>query len=105
MFSRLLATAAAIAVVAAALLALRQQRLQTLHAMAELHVQMDSNRKLTWDAQTAIAEGTHPAALRAAVARVHLGLGPDDPIAVPIIRPPLVEIAPRISAALPSPAP
>ena len=78
MFPRLLATTAAIAVVAAALLALRQQRLQTLHAMGELHVQMDADRKLTWDAQTAIAEGTHPAALREAITRVHLTLSPDD---------------------------
>ena len=78
MFPRLLATTAAIAVVAAALLALRQQRLQTLHAMGELHVQMDADRKLTWDAQTAIAEGTHPAALREAIARVHLTLSPGD---------------------------
>jgi len=78
MFPRLLATTAAIAVVAAALLALRQQRLQTLHAMGELHVQMDADRKLTWDAQTAIAEGTHPAALREAIARVNLTLGPGE---------------------------
>ena len=79
MFPRLLATAAAIAVVAAALLALRQQRLQTLHAMGELHVQMDRDRKLTWDAQTDIAEGTHPGALHAAVERVNLKLGPSAP--------------------------
>ncbi len=74
MFFRLLATAAAIAVVAAALLALRQQRLRTLHAMAELHVQMDADRKLTWDAQALIAEGTHPVALRAAAQRAGLEL-------------------------------
>jgi len=77
MFLRLIATTTAIALVAAALLALRQQRLQTLHAMGELHVQMDRDRKLTWDAQTDIAEGTHPAALRTAIRRVDLRLDGD----------------------------
>ncbi|MEE9403614.1 MAG: hypothetical protein V3V20_01860 [Algisphaera sp.] len=78
MFPRLIATTTAIALVAASLLALRQHRLQLLHAMGELHVQMDTDRKLTWDTQSAIAEGTHPAALRDAVIRVGLKLKPAD---------------------------
>ena len=45
-------------------------------AMADLHVQMDRDRKTTWDAQAKIAEGTHPVALKAAVQRIGLELEP-----------------------------
>ncbi len=76
MFARLLFTIASLTVIAAALLGLRQQRLQTMHAMAQLHVRMDADRKATWDAQAQIAEGMHPAALREAVRRVGLELEP-----------------------------
>ncbi|MEM1107342.1 MAG: hypothetical protein AAGH99_01480 [Planctomycetota bacterium] len=76
MLSKLFFTIVAIAVIAAALLGLHQQRLKTLHAMGDLHVQMDRDRKATWDAQAQIAEGTHPVALNEAVKRIGLDLEP-----------------------------
>lgn len=76
MLPKLFFTIASIALIAAALLGMHQQRLQTLHAMADLHVQMDTDRKATWDAQAKIAEGTHPVALSAAVQRIGLELEP-----------------------------
>lgn len=74
MLPKLFFTIASIALIAGALLGLHQQRLQTLHAMADLHVQMDGDRKATWDAQAKIAEGTHPVALYEAVHRIGLDL-------------------------------
>ncbi|MEM7624702.1 MAG: hypothetical protein AAF333_03635 [Planctomycetota bacterium] len=76
MLFKLFFVIAGVAVIAAALLSLEQRRLLTAHAMADLHVQMDSDRKATWDAQAQIAEGTHPVALRAAVERIGLDLEP-----------------------------
>lgn len=76
MLPKLFFTIASIALIAASLLGLHQQRLQTLHAMADLHVQMDVDRKSTWDAQAKIAEGTHPIALYDAVHRIGLDLEP-----------------------------
>lgn len=74
MFPKLFFTIASIALIGAALLGQHQHRLQTLHAMADLHVQMDADRKATWDAQAKIAEGTHPLALYEAVHRIGLDL-------------------------------
>ena len=76
MLARLLTSIAAVILIGGLLLGLRQQRLQRLHAMAQLHVQMDRDRKATWDAQAAIAEGIHPPALLAAVDRAGLSLEP-----------------------------
>ncbi len=76
MLPKLFFTIVSIALIAGALLGLHQQRLQTLHAMADLHVQMDTDRKATWDAQAQIAEGTHPVALYAAVQHIGLELEP-----------------------------
>ena len=76
MLARLLTSIAAVALIGAALLGLRQQRMERLHAMAQLHVQMDRDRKATWDAQAIIAEGIHPPALHAAVDRAGLTLEP-----------------------------
>ncbi|MEM6855574.1 MAG: hypothetical protein AAF593_14300 [Planctomycetota bacterium] len=74
MLPKLFFTIASIAVIGGALLGMHQHRLQTLHAMADLHVQMDADRKATWDAQAKIAEGTHPVALQGAVQRIGLDL-------------------------------
>ncbi|MEM8739392.1 MAG: hypothetical protein AAGG38_13095 [Planctomycetota bacterium] len=76
MLPKLFSVIAVIVLIAAALLGMEQHRLRTLHAMADLHVQMDRDRKTTWEAQTHIAEGTHPAALQEAVQRVGLELAP-----------------------------
>lgn len=76
MLLKLFFVIAGVAVIAAALLSLEQRQLLTAHAMADLHVQMDRDRKATWDAQAQIAEGTHPMALRAAVQRIGLDLEP-----------------------------
>lgn len=76
MLVRLLTTIVLLAVLGAVLLALRQHPLQMMHAMADLHVQMDTDRKDTWDAQAHIAEHIHPVALREAVERVGLRLEP-----------------------------
>lgn len=74
MLPKLFFTIAGITLIACALLGLQQHRLRALHAMSDLHVQMDSDRKATWDAQAKIAEGTHPIALNEAIQRVGLEL-------------------------------
>ena len=66
---KLLSAVAAVALIAAALLSLEQRRLLAAHAMSDLHVQMDADRKATWDARAHIAETADPRALRAAVDR------------------------------------
>ncbi|MEM9420354.1 MAG: hypothetical protein AAGA25_15050 [Planctomycetota bacterium] len=76
MLPKLFFSIASIALIAGALLGLHQQRMQTLHAMSDLHVQMDADRKATWDAQSEIAEGSHPVALKEAVQRIGLDLEP-----------------------------
>ncbi|MEM9883218.1 MAG: hypothetical protein AAF800_09910 [Planctomycetota bacterium] len=74
--AKLFASVAGLGLIAATLLALNQHRLATLHAMADLHVQMDHDRRATWDAQARIAEGVRLPALRDAVQRVGLDLRP-----------------------------
>jgi len=76
MLFKLFFAIASLTVIAAALLGMHHHRLQAMHAMADLHVQMDRDRKATWDAQAKIAEGTHPVALRSAVERIGLELEP-----------------------------
>lgn len=74
MLPKLLFIIVSLALIAAAVLGLHQHRLEALHAMADLHVQMDADRKATWDAQARIAEGTHPIALQQAIQRVGMNL-------------------------------
>ena len=76
MLFKLFFVIAGVGAIAAALLTLEQRQLLAAHAMADLHVQMDADRKTTWDAQAQIAEGTHPVALRDAVRRIGLELEP-----------------------------
>ena len=76
MLAKLLFAIAGVTVIGASLLSMQQQRLLAAHAMSDLHVQMDRDRKATWDAQARIAEGSHPAALREAVSRVGIELEP-----------------------------
>lgn len=76
MLLKILLAVLGLALIGAALLSLQQQRLVMAHAMSDLHVQMDRDRKQTWDAQADIAEHAHPVALREAVQRVGLNLVP-----------------------------
>ena len=82
MFTKLLAVIVFVTAVGAALLALRQQRLESMHDMATLHGQMDQDRQATWDCQVRLAEAVEPARLREAIERAQLKLQPlppDDP--------------------------
>lgn len=76
MFPKLLIAVALCVAVAAALLSLRQQRLQTMHEIARLHEQMDAARQRTWDLQVRIAQQLEPGALQAALKRASLELEP-----------------------------
>ena len=76
MLLKLMIAVLGLALIGAALLSLQQQRLLMAHAMSDLHVQMDRDRKQTWDAQAAIAERSHPVALRESIRRVGLDLEP-----------------------------
>jgi hypothetical protein len=73
---RFLLTILGVMVIAASLLALRQHRLSMLHEMAQLHAQMDRDRKAAWISQSQIAESTHPEALREAMDRRGLMTAP-----------------------------
>ena len=64
------------AALAAALLGLRQQRLQMQHEMTRMHGRMDAARQQTWDLQVRIAEGTQPLVLQEALQRAGLELEP-----------------------------
>jgi hypothetical protein len=76
MLPKFFVAVAGVASIGAGLLSMQQQSLLVSHAMSDLHLQMDGDRKATWDAQAKIAEASHPAALREAVDRVGLDLRP-----------------------------
>ena len=76
MLAKVLFSIAGVSLAGAALLGIERQRLLTAHAMSDLHVQMDQDRKATWDAQARIAEASHPVALREAIQRIGLELEP-----------------------------
>lgn len=63
-------------VVCAQLFALRQQRLELMHEVASLRSGISRGRHALWDLETGIAESTHPAVLRQAIARAQLRLEP-----------------------------
>ena len=65
----MLVAVAVAAIIAAALLSLRRQRLETLHEVASLHAQIDATRQRTWGLQSRIAARTQPGQLRAAIDR------------------------------------
>ncbi|BAM04308.1 hypothetical protein [Phycisphaera mikurensis] len=62
---RLLVLVLALGLIASAVLELRQRRLERLHAMAVLHMDMDRHRRTAWDLQHRVSEATSPAALLA----------------------------------------
>lgn len=76
MFPKVLFAIAAAALIGAALLSLRHQRLVMMHEMAQMHQQIDQARRETWDYQAKIAEAASPAALREAIERAGLELEP-----------------------------
>lgn len=67
-------------VVGAVLLALRQQRLQLMHEMVQVHSQIDRSRQAIWDYQVKITERTEPNRLRDVIARHRLQLEPAVPV-------------------------
>ncbi len=76
MLHRLLITLAGCCVIGVALLELRRQRLELLHDMASLHLEMDRQRKATWDLQYRIVEETSPPRLLAALDRLQIPTRP-----------------------------
>ncbi|MEM6393774.1 MAG: hypothetical protein AAF797_13450 [Planctomycetota bacterium] len=76
MLGRLLFAIVCCVFVLALLLGLRQQRLTEMHRMADLHTQMDRDRKALWDLQVRIAEVGRPEALEAALERRGIELVP-----------------------------
>ena len=66
-------------VVAAMLLAMRQERFEAMHEMATLHQQMDRQRQSMWKLQARIADAADPPALLHAIERTELALEPVTP--------------------------
>lgn len=76
MFVKLLTVVVFATALAAALLSVRQQRLQAMHEMAQHHRQIDAARQATWDTQVKIAQRLRPGELREALERARLALEP-----------------------------
>ena len=81
MFSRLLTLILWMAVIAAVLLALRQNRIEMTQRILALHLQVQQSRHALWDQQIAIAEHVRPAELLASIGRAQLNLEPIAPVA------------------------
>lgn len=93
MFAKLFVAILFATVIGSALLDMRQQRLETMHAMVRLHREMDDVRQKTWDLQVRIAGHTEPEKLREAVEQADLSLEPASPpplMVLPVQRPPRV---------------
>jgi uncharacterized iron-regulated membrane protein len=58
------------------LLCLRQERLRTMHQMAQLQTQMEQQRQETWDLQVRIAQRTEPRELERALQRAGVRVAP-----------------------------
>ncbi|MEM6553496.1 MAG: hypothetical protein AAF750_15375 [Planctomycetota bacterium] len=76
MLGRLLFAIVCCVLVLALLLGLRQQHFTEMHRMADLHTNMDRDRKALWDLQVRIAEAGRPQALEAALERRGIELVP-----------------------------
>ena len=76
MFPKLAIAIIAATAIGAALLGLRQQRVQTVNRMAMLHSQMNKTRQSMWDTQVRIAEFANPTRLREAMTRAGLNVEP-----------------------------
>lgn len=76
MFAKLLTALVCVVVIGAGVFNLRQQRLELMHEITDLHRQMNRDRQTTWDAQVRIAEHTQPEALEEALQRSGLSMEP-----------------------------
>lgn len=76
MYARVLVLIVVFTAIAVAMLALRQQRYETMHEMAVLHQKLNDNRQDLWHWQSRIAERMEPGALREALDRAGLKLEP-----------------------------
>ena len=82
MFLKMLAVILSATLLGAMLLDMRQQRLEAMHEMAELHSRISQLRTSMWNLQGRIASKVEPQQLRAAIERAGLNLEPITP-AVP----------------------
>lgn len=64
MRSRLLVTVLAMAVTGLALLALRQQRIASVHEMSRLHHQLDQHRMHLWRLRAQVSAASRPSLVR-----------------------------------------
>jgi hypothetical protein len=80
MFPKLAVSLIVAAAIGAALLGLRQQRVQTVSHMAALHAKMNGTRQSMWDTQVRIAQHANPQRLREALQRAGVEV---EPIVVP----------------------
>lgn len=76
MFVKLLTALVFAVVIGAAVFNLRQQRLELMHEITDLHREMNKDRQATWDTQVRIAERAQPQALREALARAGMEMEP-----------------------------
>lgn len=76
MLARLLLTLVGLSVIGSAMLELRRQRIEQLHAITELHRQIDADRKATWDLQHRIVQATSPDRLAEALEQTDIQTQP-----------------------------
>ncbi len=76
MFAKLMVLIIAGTATAAALLWLRQQRVELAHEITTAHQQIDATRQATWDLQVKVAAFVEPNSLNQALARAELDLEP-----------------------------
>jgi len=76
MFAKLLTALVCVVLIGAAVFNLRQQRLELMHEVTDLHRQMNKDRQATWDSQVRIAELTRPDALHESLVRTGLEVEP-----------------------------
>lgn len=76
MFAKLALSLIVATAIGAALLGLRQQRVQTVSQMAALHASMNSTRQSMWDTQVRIAQHANPQQLKDALERAGLQVEP-----------------------------
>lgn len=76
MFPKLALSLIVATAIGAALLGLRQQRVQTVSRMAALHAAMNSTRQTMWDTQVRIAQHANPQQLKEALQRAGVAVEP-----------------------------
>lgn len=76
MFAKLLTALVLAVVIGAAVFNLRQQRLELMHEVTDLHREMNRDRQATWDTQVRIAQRAQPQALREALVRAGMVMEP-----------------------------